>query len=630
MKKICLFLIAVMLLGQISVFADSDAPVVMTYTAAFSKEQGKNNWYFYEYGKTDEELGWDTASSRWKSKNKAYPLYSDGEMTPENTNAVGFRFVAPEKGMVRLRGSVTMPYADSSKGNGVKVSIVKGSTELWKSTIKYGAGTTYDLEASLRAGESLDFKIDANGNNGYDWTRWYPTVEYLGIAFLDDNADKHYQRKNGEKTEIPYNTAKEAFVADDGLAFMDDFNVMPTDEYSVIRSVEIKEDGRYRVLCKLKADDIRSNGVVVKIYKNEKMFWQQLCTDEGTSIVDVRAMCAVGDIIEVEVCVNEFGGYSNFEWSCEVEKYVGTLENISSTSVGANYHYTEKYTLGSLIGATQGSNGIRTYSIRKDVWHPMSYNASKSRWDSTVKIKGVTNVLGYVSQKAVHPGRDMDSVIEWTVPKSGTIKLSGNVYAPTSKDGVVVDIYKNNKLVWSNRVGGTRLVSWDEPFDVAYVQQEINAITNVNVGDKIVYIFDQWRNSSNDDVDISDFEIGYIEGDVLSDTTKWKIKNSVLVDTKTNQAMVNGEKVAVDTIFINGATYMDKNSASAIFSGITAETVMYNGKEYVSLRKVSDSMEKNILWAAGRLVIIHDGLPPFFGFAELGEIGASLEGGDLF
>jgi len=630
MRKICLFLTALLLIGQISVFAATDAPVVLTYTAAFSKEQGKNNWYFYEYGKTDAELVWNGANNNWKSATSTFPIYADGEMTPDNTKAVGFRFFAPEKGMIRLKGSVIQPYSTSTSGNGVNVSIWKGSTELWKGYLKFSADVSYDLQTSIRLGEYIDFKIDANGNNGYDWTRWYPTVEYLGTAFAEDRTDKYYQVKDGEKIELSYDVDKEVYVAEDGLAMIGDLNVMPTDKYSVMKSVEVKKVGRYRVLCNLETGDIRSNGVIVKVYKNGRMFWQQLCVDDATSVIDVRAYCVVGDIIDVEVLVNEFGGYNNYDWTCDIGEYVGTVENLSSTSVGENYYVTDEFLLGSMIGATQGANGVKVYSIRKDVWHPMAYNSAKGYWETTVEISGA-NAGGYVSKKAVNPGANTDSVIEWTVSKPGIIKLSGNVSAIASNDGVVVDVYKNDKLIWSNRVGGARIVKWDEPFDVAYVQQEINAVTNVENGDKITYIFDQWRNSANDDVDISDFAVSYISGDILSDTTKWKIKNSILIDTKTGNALVKGKKISVDAVLSNGTSYINKKNAEQIFGDVlSVKSTIIDGKEYIALRDASTELDKNVLWTAERLVIIYDGLPTFLGFAELGEIGVALEGGDLF
>ena len=97
-----------------SVLAVSDAPVVLTYTAAYSKEQGKNNWYFYEYGKNEGELV--LVDTTWRSASGSHPTYNDGEMTPANSIPVGFRFVANEKGMVRLKGSVTMPFTASTSG----------------------------------------------------------------------------------------------------------------------------------------------------------------------------------------------------------------------------------------------------------------------------------------------------------------------------------------------------------------------------------------------------------------------------------------------------------------------------------------------------------------------------------
>ena len=144
-----------------------------------------------------------------------------------------------------------------------------------------------------------------------------------------------------------------------------------------------------------------------------------------------------------------------------------------------------------------------------------------------------------------------------------------------------------------------------------------------------MYIFDQWRNSVKDDVDISDFEIGYVSGNVISDTTEWKIKNSVIIDTQTKRALIGGETKSADAALLNDTAGLRRTDAEAIFGKDAAEAAAID-ENYSGLRKISEYLGKNILWTADRLVIIYDNLPTFLGFAELGEIETALEGGDLF
>ena len=85
-------------------------------------------------------------------------------------------------------------------------------------------------------------------------------------------------------------------------------------------------------------------------------------------------------------------------------------------------------------------------------------------------------------------------------------------------------IYLNGRILWSNRVGSEQSLRWDDKYDEVYFLNNINAMAKVKSGDTLTFVFNKWRDDWNDNVDITDVKLMYVEGDVLSETTKWKLK----------------------------------------------------------------------------------------------------------
>lgn len=630
MKKLCWFLVGILVLGCMPVLGE-EAPVVDTYTAVFGTKQGVDNWYYCEFGKTDvTELAWDSANSRWKGLG-TYPLMGRQDMSPANTSDVGFKFVAPTKGMVRLRGTVSHPYESNGKGNGVVAIICKGNKELWSSSVKYGSDASYDITTSVRQGDELYFKVNAYKNsNPYDWTVWWPTVEYLGIEYVPEAEEYTYFEKSGDTlTQLEYNSDKDGYPASDGIGFINSRNVMPGEDYSLVRRYDVKEYGRYRVTGTLLTDDTRSSGNVIAVLKNGEKVWEQLFLPGEEGKIDVGMMAIEGDTIDVEVKINEFEGYNNATWSYDVNKYLGTLFCNASTSQGYNCIKDKEFTLGSLVGTVQGIGGVSYYTLKDDVKYEMKYNASTKRWESPVAGDG-----GYISQEIAYPGTRSASIVEVILSENGVLKIDGDLKISDSGDGVLSKIYLNGNVIWSSRVGGERSNRWDEPFDVCYFLNTVNVMANVKAGDKLEFTFAKWRKAVNDNVSINNVTLSYVNGETLSKTTKWKLKNSTVVDTERKSVYVNGVEQEADVRLESGTTYIAADDIEKVFGkGTTSDKtpVVIDGTNYLPLRAIAEDNGKNVTWAADRVVLIYSGIPVLFGYPELSEIDVTLKnGGELF
>lgn len=627
MKKLSWLLIGILILGCIPVLGE-EAPVVSTYTSEWNVEQGVDNWYFCEFGKDDAtELLWDSANSRWKGSG-SYPIFKREDMTPANTSDVGLKFVAPTKGMVRLRGTVELPYESNANGNGVTASICKGKKELWTAPVTSSA--TYDFVTSVRQGDELYFKVNCNRSNSYDWTRWWPSVEYLGIEYVPETEEYTYFQKSGDVlTQLEYDMEQDGYLASDKIAFINSGSVMPSDSYSLVRRYEVKEYGRYRVSGTLFTEDMRGSGNIVAVSKNGEVVWEQFFPAGEQGKLDVRMMAVEGDTIDVEVKKNGFAGYNNSVWSCDVNKYLGTLFCNASTSQGYNYIKNNEFTLGSLVGSSQGSNGVSCYTLKNDVKREMTYNASAKRWESPIPDDG-----GYISSEIAYPGTGSESIIEVIISQDGLLHIDGDLKISDTGDGVLSKIYLNGEVIWSSRVGGERANRWDEPYDVCYFLNTVNVAANVKTGDKLEFSFGKWRKAVNDSVSINNINLSYVSGDVLSKTTKWKLKGSIVTDTVEKCVYIDGVKEAADIRVESGTTYIAESDIDKIFGSGAANgrtPIVIDGTNYLPLRGLAEDNGQNVVWAADRMVLIHDGIAVLFGYPELSEIDVTLErGGELF
>lgn len=627
MKKICWFIIALLVLGYTPVFAE-DAPVTASYATGFSSEQGKDYWYYcYFSGDEVVELQWN-GTQYVSNAGTSRPYIKSADLGPAVDMAVGYKFIAPEKGMVRLAGTVTESYPESAKGNGIVAHVLKGKTELWSATVTYGNPQSYDMTIPVREGEELYFYGDANGKTESDWFWWRPTVDYLGIDYVAEAEDSLYFQKSGdEMVQLTFNEATESYHASDGVAFINREKFMTTEETSLVKRYIATSDARYRVNGTIKPLDGRNGGIILTVKKNDEKVWEQLFPDDKQGNFDVRMRANTGDNIDVELSTAEYTGYNCAEWDCSIAPFPGVAPCTASTSVNHTYAVLSEFSLGSLTGRST-ENGVKFYSQRFSRKIPMTYDSASQKW-----VSGVEGDPGYFTAKAAYPGKHYDSVMEYTVTEDGLLRIDGNLAPEGASDGVVSKISLNDEVIWSSRVGGERPVRWDEPYDVSYFAYDVNAVARVKAGDKLTFSFNQWRLIKNDTVDLSNVMLRYISGDVLSETTKWKLNKSIVVDTQQKTVRKDGVTERADVFVDDGTTYMAVADAQKVFGtkAITAaQKKAFGDIEYVPVRSAAESAGKDVVWASDRLVLVHDGIPVLFTWSELSEIDVALEGGALF
>lgn len=627
MRKICILLTIGMLLGMLPAYADdsASAAVVDSYVWQFAP-QGTNGWYNVVY-QGGEWVNMEIGSRGTYVAAGGYPTI-ESDCLNTGDKDVAFKFVAPTKGMVRLRGEVKGTDSNYARGDGTVASILKGQRELWSSKVTWTAPAGYDITTSVRKGEVLYFVLNKNGNNGFDWSFWLPTVEYLGMEYVGSGSMyKHFEKQGDILTELPYDSEKDAYVASDGKALISDYQLMASDKITLVRRYEVQEIGLYRVFAETIAGDARGGNSIFTVYKNNEKVSEQLILGDEDGTLDVRMLGYPGDTIDVEVKAEKFMGYNCIEWSCNVSKYIGELAaDRMITSQGYAYATNSKVPLTYYIGMEQGTNGTEFYTTKYDVRLPMSYNASTNRWETVTQSGG-----GYIGVNGVYPENKYgDSGFEITVAEDGILKIDGKFGVNDASDGVLIKINHNGEPLWSSRTGDEESVRWDEPYVDSYFNYNVNAVAKVKKGDKLEFTFNKWRKNSNDAVDINNISLSYINGDYVSETTRWKLENSIVIDVLNKTVRKCGVVNSADVFLENGTTYISVNDSKAIFGKDVSPEINLNGVGYSPLRSALENDGRSVVWAADRLVLIHDGIPVMFGWSELSEIKTAMKGGGLF
>ncbi|WP_405111595.1 hypothetical protein MHH28_02995 [Paenibacillus sp. FSL K6-1217] len=151
-------------------------------SSVFGSAQGKNNWYYQQWDGTQyKDMTWDPAEARWKGEQK-WNIISKEWMHPDGNDAV-LKWVAPQTGSIRIAGRVAK-HPVNLEGDGVRVKIMKNSTQIWPSTgwqsinRDDSIGVTTNLNINVTKGDSIYFIVNQNGNYGYDATKWNPSIIY--------------------------------------------------------------------------------------------------------------------------------------------------------------------------------------------------------------------------------------------------------------------------------------------------------------------------------------------------------------------------------------------------------------------------------------------------------------------
>ncbi len=146
------------------------------YSTGFSSSHNLNRWSYHDSQSAD--LTYDAVQTWWKgSDSGGYPVLGQGWSHPGSTKDAVLKWSAPYAGTVRITGAVDV---QTGCGDGVAVTIAKGTTSLWSVAIdEPSPAVSHNVAIEVTPGDELTFVTNRRGNYFCDSTAWNPKVEYV-------------------------------------------------------------------------------------------------------------------------------------------------------------------------------------------------------------------------------------------------------------------------------------------------------------------------------------------------------------------------------------------------------------------------------------------------------------------
>jgi hypothetical protein len=148
------------------------------FSADFSSEQGRRNWfYLYRNAAANryEQMVW--TNGEWKGR-EPFSVIGERLWHPAN-DATVVMWKAPVAGRINISGG--MRSLDERTG-GIIASIWKGDTRLFPQTgeqrIPPGREASHVVYTSVAAGDEITFRLEQDGAGDFDSTAWDPIIKY--------------------------------------------------------------------------------------------------------------------------------------------------------------------------------------------------------------------------------------------------------------------------------------------------------------------------------------------------------------------------------------------------------------------------------------------------------------------
>ena len=605
---------------------------IRSRTPEFSQQQGEGGWYFCSHNNGQiTELVWNQESYGWKAANSNTPRILLDEMVPASNKDIDIKFVAGEGGIYKFSWDIAWNDDASILSDGMKMSVLKGNNVIWSKSIKIGNVMDCLGEVTLEEGDELHFRANCNRQTFYDSFTGFPNVEMIG-AF--------YQKTDGISTLIPLPGDDGDYYASDNIAKISFDDVQTNSNYSMIRRYSVFSEGRYRIYGLVSPNN--SENCVIKIYKNNVLVRNQVCLSEQETIIDFRMLCTRGDIIDIEVS-SENDAYAT--WNMDISSIDGIIKDCENTTT-AGYSYTElsNRKLSEYISKA-GEYGTKFYTLVNGIKYPMEYDTSKNKWEETNEQIGAITIIpketrqtpeeyantvlddkGYIDSTTVSTTKNWapgsETLIEIPIAQDGSMLIEGVFSLLNSDDGELIKVYINDELLWSNRNGGESSAHFSELYDTKYFINSIHALASVKMGDTLKFSFNKWRNcNDNEKIDISNISLKYITGDIISETTKWKLDESIIINNKEGSVVLNGEKIE-NACYVEGEeTFISADVAERAFKHIETN----GSSDAISLNVIEASNRDTVVWINDETAVVHGGQAGLYTWNDISEIAVMTE-----
>ena len=297
-----------------------------TYQAStdFSASQGYRNWYYLD--SNGSQMAWD-ANGWWQGPETYLRLWSTGDHPGNYTDSVR-QWRAPSSGSIRITG--TAYDHNAGCGDGVVVSIRRGTQVFWTQTIENGnaTGFSYDVTMNVAAGDPINFVVNGRSACWCDGTTFDPTITltrsasstyqaYPDFSSVQGQRNWYYLESNGN--QMTWNGS--LWQGSETYLLLEPASEHPGTYLNAVRQWRAPSSGSIRITGT--AADMNTScgdGVNVSIKHGTQVIWQQTIDNGNTTgfSYDLTRTVAAGDQIK-------FVTNARSNWLCDSTNFNPTI-----------------------------------------------------------------------------------------------------------------------------------------------------------------------------------------------------------------------------------------------------------------------------------------------------------------
>ena len=434
-----------------------------TYRASsdYASSQGQGNWFYAD--STGAQMTFVTAQALWQGTEASSRLWGTGGQPGANVDAVR-QWKAPVAGTVRIRGNASD--GNGACGNGVIVSIKKGTQTLWQQTIDNGnaAGFAYDLTTPVAAGETIAFTINSRGgDDSCDATNFDPAVVYVttyraSSDYSGTQGQANWYYLDGNGSPMNYSTADGMWHGPETYNLLWSVAGHPGAYVDAVRQWKAPLAGSIRITGSASDGNVNcGNGVIVSIKRGTQTLWQQTIDNGNTAGFSYDLALSILPGEPISFVINNRGG----DWVCDGTNFDPAIQYVAPPAYRASTDFSSV-------------QGIRSWHYVDGNNTPMTFNPADGLWHGSEQYHLLWSVAG-------HPGTNVDAVRQWRAPVAGVVRITGNASDANGNcgNGVVVSINKGTQVLWQQTIanGNTTGFAYDLTTTVAAGDQ-INFLIN--------------------------------------------------------------------------------------------------------------------------------------------------------
>ncbi|TVX92185.1 RHS repeat protein [Paenibacillus agilis] len=474
-----------------------EKPLKYTASEGYSSIQGQNNWYYEEQDKDKfYPMTWIKKENLWRGSTE-FSMIGHHWQHPEARDSVR-TWAAPTSGVVQITGKLAKE--NISCGNGVIATIYKNDNAIWSTPIVFDDKVGFQIKQhiTVRTDDRLRFVISQNGENSCDGTIFNPTITYdaqpikytasEGYSPIQGQNNWYYEERDKDKFYPMTWIKAETLWRGNAEYSMIGHHWQHPEARDSVRTWLAPTSGVVRITGPLVKDNVVcGNGVIAKIYKNDKVVWTTPVLFDDKVGYNIQHDLSVRADDRIRFVTSQNG-----ENSCD-----GTTFNPTITYLDPKQPLS--YSSRVNFGSAQGQSNWYYQELNGLDYVDMTFDAKKQEWKGAREFSTLTFNMYHPDPSA--------AVRKWVAPKSGTVRLTGNPVKGhiSCGNGVETMIYKGKTKLW-----GTKLAANDDK-GTAY-----NMTTPVSQGQALYFVVNAGENIDCDST-FWDAQIEYTTTSNMSD-----------------------------------------------------------------------------------------------------------------